>query len=69
MEHTNLMLDKQGYTHTRACTRPHSRAHLCTRARTDTQICNIYYFSTATMIRERTSVLSYAHIVCFVLLQ
>ena len=34
----------------------HGRAH--------TQICNIYSFSTATMIRERASFLRYAYIVC-----
>jgi hypothetical protein len=47
------MLNKQGYMHARACT--HARAH--------TQICNIYWFSTTTMIHERASLLRYTYIV------
>jgi hypothetical protein len=57
------MLDKQGYTRARAFTRP--RAH-ATRAHT--QICNAYYFSTATIIRERASMLGYTYTDCLVLL-
>jgi hypothetical protein len=44
------MLDKQGYTHARACTRLRSRS----------PAKNIYCFFTATMIRERASVLRYS---------
>ena len=44
------MLDKQEYMH----------------ARTRTHICNTYYFSTATVIREHASVLRYTHIACVV---
>ena len=49
MAHTNCMLDKQDYMHTSACT----RAHI--------QKCNIYCFSTGTMIRERACVTLYVH--------
>jgi hypothetical protein len=37
-----------------------------TRGCTHTQICNIYCFSPATMIRERCSVLHYTYVVCHV---
>ena len=43
-------------------TRPGTRTH----AREHTQICNIYCFSTATMICERALVLRYTYIVCLV---
>ena len=33
---TDCMLDKQGYMHALACTRPHFRAHARTHARTHT---------------------------------
>ena len=58
------MLDKQGYMHAGACTSPRARAHA--RAHTHTQICNIYCFSTATIIRARASMLRYTYIVCLV---
>jgi hypothetical protein len=54
MAHTSCMLDKQGYTHVRTLASAH------------TQIYNIYYFSTATMIRERASIVRYTYIVCLV---
>ena len=38
-----------------------------TRTRAHTQICNNYCFSTATMIRERASVLRYMYIACLFL--
>ena len=44
------MLDKQGYTHARACT----------RLRSWSPAKNIYCFFTGTMIRERASVLRYS---------
>ena len=59
------MMDKQGYMHSRACTRPRARAH----ARKHTQISNICCFSTATIIRERASVLRHTYIIRPVLLQ
>ena len=60
MVHTSYMLDKQGYMHARA--RARARAH----THTHTEICNIYCFSTATMIRERASVLRHTRIACLV---
>ena len=51
----------RAHTHTRsACTHPRAR----TRA---IRICNTYCFSTATMIRERASLLCYTYISCLVL--
>ena len=47
------MLDKQEDMHACVCTRLRAEAH----ARTE--VCNIYCFSTAKMIRERASVLRY----------
>ena len=51
------------------CTYAHSHAHALglarARAHTHTQICNIYYFSTATIIRKRDSMLCYTYIVFF----
>jgi hypothetical protein len=47
-------------THTH--TRSRARAHARTCERIHTQICNICFFSTATMIRERTSVLRHTYI-------
>jgi hypothetical protein len=35
-------------------------------ARTHIEICSIYCFSTAKMIRERATILRYAYIVCLV---
>ena len=76
MAHTSCMLDKQGYMHARACTRPRAgerkRTLTHTRARahthTHTQICNIYCFFTATMLRERASMLRYTYIACLVIM-
>jgi hypothetical protein len=47
-----------------ACTRPRSRVPKCTHARSRTHrpVRNTYCFSTAKMIRERTSVLGYTYI-------
>ena len=61
MAHTSCMLDKQGYMHARSCDLAHAR----TRAQTHIQICNIYCFSMAKIIRERASMLSYTYIVLF----
>ena len=58
MEHTSAT-----FTHAHAHTQHSTR----TKARTHTQICNIYCFSTATMIRERASVLRFTYIVCLVI--
>ena len=48
------------------CTHVHAHAHALgyTHAHTHTQIYNMSCFSTATMIRERASVLRHTHIVC-----
>ena len=54
MARTRCMLDKQGYMHARAST----------PTRTHTHVCNIYCFSTATMFRERPSLLRYTHTAC-----
>ena len=47
------------------CTYAHAQTHAIWRARahthTHTQICNVYCFSTATIIRERASVLRYMY--------
>jgi hypothetical protein len=64
--HTRCMLDKQGYMHVRACTRPRARVPTCTHLRTYRPIRNTYCFSTPTMIRESTSLLRYTYIVCLV---
>ena len=68
MAHTRCMLDKQGYTYARVCTRPGVRAPTHTQARTHRQIRNIYWFSAATMISERASMLGYTYIACLVVL-
>jgi hypothetical protein len=66
---TSCMLDKQGYTHARASTRPRSRASTNTRARTHThthtQICNTV-FPRQQWLRESASILRYTHIACLV---
>jgi hypothetical protein len=49
------------------CTRQRARADAHAFARAQTQICNIYCFSTATVIRERASMLRYTYISCFVI--
>ena len=62
--HKRCMLDKQGYMHARACTRPHpgyARAH----THTHKPISNTYCSSTATMIRESASLLRYTYIVSY----
>jgi hypothetical protein len=51
-------ISKATYTPTRLGTR--------TRAGIHTQICNIYCFSTATMIRERASLLRFTCIACLI---
>ena len=48
------------------CTRIRTRAHAQTRACAHTQSYNIYCFSTATMIRQRASMLRYAYIASLV---
>ena len=58
MAHTRCMLNKRRYTPTSPGNHTHPRAH--------TQICNAYCFSTATIIRERASMLRYTHIVLFI---
>jgi hypothetical protein len=63
MAHTSCMLDKQGYIHARACTRPRARANVRKHARTYTQICDTYCFYTETVIRGRASVLRYTYTV------
>ena len=62
MVYTSYMLDKQGYMYARTYmpTRPGTR----TNASTHTKMCNTYCFSTATMIRERASMLGYTYIAC-----
>jgi hypothetical protein len=68
MAHTYSMLDCQDYMHICACTRPRARIHICTHAHACTYrpISNTYCFSTATMLRERSSLLRYTYIACFV---
>jgi hypothetical protein len=61
-----LLLDLQGYMQSCARTRPRARVPTCTHARAHRPISNTYCFSTATMIRERASMLRYAHIACLV---
>jgi hypothetical protein len=54
------------------CTHAHARAHASehthafARAYAHTQLCNIYSFSTTTIIRERASLLRYTYIACLV---
>jgi hypothetical protein len=54
--------------HVCACTRPRARVPTRTHSQACTHrpICNTYCFSTATMFRERASMLRYAYIVCLV---
>jgi hypothetical protein len=66
MAYTFWMLDKQGYTHAQSHTTGHPHAHVGTH--THRQIRNTYCFSTATIIRERGSVLRYTYIFCLVFL-
>ena len=73
MAHTRCMLYKQGYINARPCTRPRARVHECASERAHahthnhTQICNIYCFSTVTMIRESVLILRYTY--CYILIQ
>lgn len=62
------MLNNQGHIYARACTRPRARAHARTEARqcAHTQMYNIYYLSTVTIIRKRGLVLRYTYIFCLV---
>ena len=61
------MLDKQGYTrvrthaHTHAPCHPTARTHPRARAHT-LRFCDTYCFSTARMIRQRSSALLYKYI-------
>ena len=50
MAHTCCMLDKQGYTRSRACTRPATYPRRSARARAHTQICDTFCLSTATKV-------------------
>jgi hypothetical protein len=52
------------YAHAHAYAPGHSHARM--HARAHTQICNTYCFSTATMIRERVSMLRFTYIACLV---
>ena len=54
MAHTRCMLEKQGYIHVRSCT----SARVPTR--THRPISNNYFFSTATIIHKRASLLRYS---------
>jgi hypothetical protein len=45
-------------------TRPGTRTNARAYTHTHTQICNIYCFSTAVMIRERVSMLRYTYVSC-----
>jgi hypothetical protein len=49
----------------RACT--HARVRARTHARGHTPVYNIYWFSTAKMIRERASMLRYTYIACVII--
>ena len=72
MAHASCMLDKQGYMHTGAHTRPRVRKDTRTQARkharTHREICNNYCFSSALMICQSASLLPYTYIVCLVIL-
>ena len=47
-------------------TRPGNHMHARTSKHTHTPICNSYCFSTATIVRERASLLRYTDIACLV---
>jgi hypothetical protein len=67
MAHTRRMLDKQGYMHTRACTRPRSQAPAYTHAHSHTDKCVIFIaFPLQQWFRERASILRYTYIACLV---
>jgi hypothetical protein len=61
MARTRYMLDKQNYMRARTHALPGAQTHV----RTD--IYNTFFFSTATMIRERASILRYMYIICYFL--
>jgi hypothetical protein len=61
MAPTSFMMDKQGYMHACARTRPGTRTH--THTHTHTQVCNINCSSKTKVIHE-SSVLHYTYIVC-----
>ena len=65
-------ISKATRTHTHNLTRPDTRtrtwAHTHTHTQTQRQIRNTYCFSTATIIRERGSILRYTYIFCLVFL-
>jgi hypothetical protein len=52
-------ISKTTYTH--AHVHAHALGHTHAQARTHTRTCNMYFFSTATMIRERASILRYTY--------
>ena len=52
----------------RMYTPTHSRTHIHARTHTETNKLYSFCFSTATMNRERASVLRYTYVVCLVLL-
>jgi hypothetical protein len=62
MVHTCCMLDKQGYTHARACTRPRSRALAHKHAHR--QISNTYCFPRQQQFLKRATALRRTHTVC-----
>jgi hypothetical protein len=66
MAHT-LWLDKQGYMHLRALTRPRARVHARTRkhAHTD-QYVTLIAFPQPQLFRKRASMFRYTYIACLV---
>ena len=67
MAHTRCMLDKQGYTQARACTRPRSRAPSHTHAHAHTGDYGILLvLPREDWLRERASSLRYTYIACLV---
>ena len=64
--HTRCMMDKQGYMHARACTRPRARAQLCTcaHAHTRTNMQYLLLFHGNNDSRTRLSVTLYVHCLC-----
>ena len=57
MLYMRCMLDKQGYTHARACTRPRARTH---------KYVIFIAFPQQQLFRERASMLRYTYIACIV---
>ena len=58
--HAHVHAHTSGHPHVR------TQAGACARTRTYTQICNTSWFSTATIVRERASVLCYTYITSIV---